>query len=303
MKKLLIGTLLAATTNVFAMGSGSVTLIPSECGTTPEYYNYNRSSPPISGILTDYSEKGREEYSDIFEKVEIVNSCPFYAPIRDMVNEYMEEAQVHRQTASYHDNNDMRKFGANCLAVIDSKIYSMGRDLYESVYGELGSHRLENEEETAVDYGTLNEIFSFGSVCEGPATEEEEPTITIGGPELIDPSIDVTVTIPGSNSSDDEEDQESPSSEEQEEEVVVEVIKDKIVTCPMKAKFRATVQVSGLELVTNAADFSKVRAVQVPTGFVYTCMYTRAGIQGVGLYRIKSSSECDVEGNVIKCEQ
>ena len=289
MKKLIIGTLLTVTTNVFAMGSGSVALLPDECGNTPEHYDYNRSLPPIRGWFTDFAEKGREEYRDIYEKWEIVNSCPFYEDIRAEVNEWMTQAEGHYQTSSYHSNNDYRQFGANCLNTIHSRIYHLGKNLYESIYGELGSG---NVDDLSHDY-SFDSIFDFGDVCDAPPSDE--PEIDLEDTVVINPEI-IDVLNP------EEDDDETDGSDDQEETPETSV-KDKVVTCPLKAKFKATTPVIGMELVTNNASFSRVRSVPTVNGFIYTCIYKRNGVQGVGLYRLRSQVECEVQNNVITCEQ
>ena len=285
MKKLIIGTLLTAATNVFAMGSGSVALLPDECGNTPEHYDYNRSLPPIRGILTDYAKEGREEYEEIKKKFEVVNSCPFYESIRAEVNEWMTQAEGHYHTASYHSNNDFKKFGANCLNTIDSRIYHLGKNLHESVYGELGEGFVSDLSHEH----NVGSIFDFGDVCDTP--ESDEPEIILEDTVIIDPEI----LFPEEEDADDE-------SEEQEE-TPESGIKDKVVTCPLKAKFKATTPVIGLELVINNASFSRVQSVPTATGFIYDCVYKRNGAQGVRLYRYRSEVECEVQNNVITCEQ
>ena len=299
MKKLIIGTLLTAASNVFAMGSGSVAILPNECGTTPEHYDYNRSSPPISGIFTDYAAKGREEYRDIYERWEIVNSCPFYESIRAEVNEWMTQAEGHYHTASYHSNNDFKKFGANCLAVIDSKIYSMGRDLYYSIHEEPEDGMVSNEFLGEIE-NNMSYIFDFGDVCDAP--ESDEPEINLEDTVVINPEI-IDVLIPGEDDGDDGSGDDETDGSDDQEETPETGIKDKVVTCPLKAKFRATTPVIGMELVTNNASFSRVRSVPTVNGFIYTCIYKRNGVQGVGLYRLRSQVECEVQNNVITCEQ
>jgi len=268
--------IILSTTKIFAAGSGSITILPSTCGSTPEVYNYNRSNPKYKGI-DDFRKGGQEEFDIIKEAKEIVDSCPFYEGIRDLVNEYYIEAQAHFFTSQNHEKRKVRGFGSNCLSAINARLISIGKAHKESIEGELA---VSDPISITGITNSLYELFSFGQQCEMPQEPSEQDS-------------------PDEQTSDDEQQDipdEAPEEEEEEEEE-----KKVVKICPKSAKFRPINNVNGFSKVTNRANFKIVKQSQGSMGYVYSCMYKRAGVQSVALYRFISLSQCSIQGPMIEC--